>query len=225
MTARYGCLVAYTIAIGDILQPVLELPSFAHAFPWLTKDATICIFWLFLCLPLSCVRDISSLQFTSLFGVMALGYLVLAVAIHFGFDAAADWRDTVGEANWVNHASLTDAVSAMGILMFAFSCQVCGRLLLERAPRGHLLLACNQKAPAHPHARLAAGQRARSLRRALGAHARADGTRLPSGLHHLHALLRRRRLRGVCRRTRIRPPAGLMSRLARCTYDGGHFFR
>ena len=119
---QYGTLVAYTVAIGDILQPIVELQSVAERFPWLTRDVVIVLFWSVLMLPLSFVERVSSLQCTSLFGVLALIYLVAAVATHFAIDAAVDPSGTLGRLRLV---SLTaDGVSASAIVMFAFTCQV-----------------------------------------------------------------------------------------------------
>jgi len=78
---QFGTLVAYTVAIGDILQPVVGMPAVRSRLPWLTHDVTILIFWALFMLPLSTVDKMSSLQFTSLFGVLALVYLVVAVAM------------------------------------------------------------------------------------------------------------------------------------------------
>ena len=74
------------------------------------------------CRPLSLVEKISALQFTSLFGVMALLYLVVAVAIHFAVDAAADSAATLGAVQLFQTSE--EAVSASAIVMFAFTCQV-----------------------------------------------------------------------------------------------------
>ncbi len=118
----FGCVVAYTLAVGDILEPFLHIGAVREHVPWLSKDLVMTFFWALIMLPLSFVEKMSALQFTSLFGTLSLGYLVLAVAIHFGFDAAADAAATVGEAKLFNPS--TSAISASSIVMFAFTCQV-----------------------------------------------------------------------------------------------------
>ena len=119
---QYGTLVAYTVAIGDILEPLTNLPAIHSHVPWLTRNTIIVLFWAVLMLPLSFVERISSLQFTSLFGVLALVYLVTAVLIHFLFDASLDPKHTVGAMS-LGHLS-EGAVSAAAIIMFAFTCQI-----------------------------------------------------------------------------------------------------
>ena len=134
---QYGTLVAYTVAIGDILEPLAQLPAVAKAMPWLRREYIITMFWAVIMLPLSFVERISALQFTSLFGVLALLYLVTAVAIHFAADAAIAPQQTVGQ---VRYATLSEgAVSAAAIIMFAFTCQVnvpsLYAALADRSPR------------------------------------------------------------------------------------------
>ncbi len=79
---QYGTLVAYTIAIGDILQPILELDSVRVAAPWLSRQLIMVGFWAVFMLPLSFVERMSDLQITSLLGQLSLLYLVLAVSAH-----------------------------------------------------------------------------------------------------------------------------------------------
>ena len=86
---QYGTLVAYTIAVGDVLSPLLALDAVRDAAPWLTRDLVMVFFWALFMLPLSFVTAISSLQITSLFGQLSLLYLVLAVAVHSALDVAA----------------------------------------------------------------------------------------------------------------------------------------
>mmetsp|Transcript_586 Transcript_586/g.1992 ORF Transcript_586/g.1992 Transcript_586/m.1992 type:complete len:508 (-) Transcript_586:3611-5134(-) len=119
---QFGTLVAYTVAIGDILQPLVRMPAIQSRLPWLTRDVSILVFWGALMLPLSMVDRMSSLQGTSLFGVLALVYLVVAVAIHFAVDASLDPSSNYRTAKLFQ--ATEDAVSATAILMFAFTCQV-----------------------------------------------------------------------------------------------------
>jgi len=120
---QLGTLIAYTIAVGDILEPLTTLPAVKHAVgAWLTRDVVIVGFWAVLMLPLSFVERISALQFTSLFGVLSLCYLVVAVAVHFAADAAVTPAKTFRAAALVKGS--VDAVSASAVILYAFTCQV-----------------------------------------------------------------------------------------------------
>ena len=80
----FGTCIAYTVAVGDIVDPFLS----STTPTWLTRKLVMVLFWAALMLPLSFVDKMSSLQCTSLFGILALAYLVLAVTIHFIVDAS-----------------------------------------------------------------------------------------------------------------------------------------
>ena len=123
---QFGTLVAYTVAIGDILEPLTEMPVIANACgSWLSRDVIIVTFWALIMLPLSFVERISSLQGTSLFGILALVYLVTAVTIHFMADVAVDPGHTLHKVHLAPKlAQLSSAASASAIIMFAFTCQV-----------------------------------------------------------------------------------------------------
>ena len=58
---QYGTLVAYTIAVGDVLQPLLGLDAVRSAMPWLTRELVMIFFWALFMLPLSFVTAISDL--------------------------------------------------------------------------------------------------------------------------------------------------------------------
>ena len=118
----FGTCIAYTIAVGDNLEPLLGLAWVKAHVPWLTRDVAMVVFWALFMLPLSFVSEMSSLQCTSLFGVLALGYLVLAVAIHFAVDCGYAPDRTIDAVRLANADKA--AVSATSIVMFAFTCQV-----------------------------------------------------------------------------------------------------
>ena len=44
---QYGTLIAYTVAIGDILHPLILMPYVQEHAPWLTRDLVIILFWAF----------------------------------------------------------------------------------------------------------------------------------------------------------------------------------
>ena len=128
----FGSCIAYTMAIGDILRPVMRLGSLVAAWPWLGgcfsstvyngEAMIIVLFWLLLMVPLSLVEKIASLQWSSLLGVVSLVYLVFSVTVH----ACWSWAKDVGHANQdVKWAALsTDTFPAMAIFIFAFTCQI-----------------------------------------------------------------------------------------------------
>ena len=78
----FGTVVAYTVAVGDILLPLIRMPAVKALAPWLDRSTAMCIVWGTIMLPLSLADNMSQLQCTSLFGVASLAYLVLSVVVH-----------------------------------------------------------------------------------------------------------------------------------------------
>lgn len=115
-----GCAVAYVIAIGDILEPVL-----LELFPktTLSTHVVLIIIWSTTMLPLSLFRRMESLQWASGIGVTSIGLLMTSVVIHF-------WQDRIDSNHEVAISSLCWPSSAKGVLLacpvviFGFSCQV-----------------------------------------------------------------------------------------------------
>ena len=125
----FGTVVAYTVTVGDILRPVIEMLPLAG---WVRacfsssmsvgQVAAILVFWGCLMLPLSLVDKMSALQCTSLFGVLSLMFLVLSVMAHASWSWAVDDGDENQDVKlW---APSLASFPAMSIIMFAFTCQV-----------------------------------------------------------------------------------------------------
>ena len=130
----FGSSVAYTVAVGDLLHPI--------TFMWLSRKGIICVAWLTVLLPLSFAERLEALQFASVFGVLAVVYLVLSVVAHallcafasgqlpslpdsdnaYGddLDGYFDPEETVAHY-WVWS---TSSFEALAVMMFAFTCQV-----------------------------------------------------------------------------------------------------
>lgn len=76
----FGTCVSYTIAIGDILSPITEVLQKKSDF---FNNYTVTItFWMLFMLPLSLLKKINHLRFTSFFGVVMIFYLVIVIVIY-----------------------------------------------------------------------------------------------------------------------------------------------
>ena len=69
----FGSVIAYTVAVGDLLEPLLLLKPVQHAAPWLDRRLVMCIFWASCMLPLSLVERLSALQVSAYCGLWAVG--------------------------------------------------------------------------------------------------------------------------------------------------------
>eukprot|EP00662_Eupelagonemidae_sp_cell21_P023261 gene23261-16870_t len=136
----------HCVAVGDILEPIRKLDGAPH---WLRAEGgrriVMGAFWLVFMLPLSLLRSVSSLQFSSFLGVAAILFLIFATVYHCSRKRFADDWDCDHIPH--NHEMLDDSgslldsslpctspveyvkfnvgtVSSLPLVMFAFSCQV-----------------------------------------------------------------------------------------------------
>uniref|UniRef100_H3GW21 Amino acid transporter transmembrane domain-containing protein n=1 Tax=Phytophthora ramorum TaxID=164328 RepID=H3GW21_PHYRM len=118
----FGISVAYLVTLGDIITPLGELcfgmqSIFAQRWVLMTLSCGTIM------LPLSLMKDISSLQFSSILGVLSIIFLVVAVAIRSIMYTSANGIPK--DISWTIDLSRgPDFMLSVPIVMFAFTCQV-----------------------------------------------------------------------------------------------------
>jgi amino acid permease len=118
----FGISVAYLVTLGDIITPLGELcfgmeSIFAQRWVLMTISCGTIM------LPLSMMKDISSLQFSSILGVLSIIFLVVAVAIRSIMYASTN--GIPDDISWTIDLSRgPDFMLSVPIVMFAFTCQV-----------------------------------------------------------------------------------------------------
>uniref|UniRef100_A0A7S1Q219 Amino acid transporter transmembrane domain-containing protein n=1 Tax=Neobodo designis TaxID=312471 RepID=A0A7S1Q219_NEODS len=113
----WGITISYVIAVGDIIHPLTK--NFEHGRDFFqNKRATTVVFWGCFMLPLSLLRDITSLRYPSLFALVTLMYLILSMVIFAGTDKSAVWSDNVKYANFN-----VKMLEALPVLFFSYCCQ------------------------------------------------------------------------------------------------------
>ncbi len=109
----FGALIGYLIIIGDILTPYINL-----MFPC-DRRLVMLFFGAFVCLPLSCLRRISLLRFTSLAALVFILYLVACI-VGWGISGMMDGfepdRVVLGSVD-------AQFLSVLPIIAFAYSFQ------------------------------------------------------------------------------------------------------
>jgi len=119
----FGTVVAYTVAIGDILEPVLAMRSVQrHLGHDVLKQHVLFVLWLVVMLPLSLAESLSAFEASSAFGVLSLLYLVLSVAYHAAADCSRNPQETIQQVELARFGP--SGLSSLAILLFAFTCQV-----------------------------------------------------------------------------------------------------
>eukprot|EP01064_Diplonema_japonicum_P019053 TRINITY_DN2775_c1_g1_i1.p1 TRINITY_DN2775_c1_g1~~TRINITY_DN2775_c1_g1_i1.p1 ORF type:complete len:515 (+),score=65.02 TRINITY_DN2775_c1_g1_i1:72-1616(+) len=126
----YGTAIAYVVAVGDILDPVRKLdmmPSFlSYKYG---RQLVMIIFWTFLMLPLSFLKSVNSLRFSSMLGVVSILILVAASIYHCSTNRFEDWSECGSDSgscdtdiSWVEFD--IGMVLTVPLIMLAYTCQV-----------------------------------------------------------------------------------------------------
>lgn len=115
----WGVTILYVRAMGDILKPLTEL---AGVPAWLQGEQgsriLTSMFWACFMMPLSLMKEINSLRYASLVGMVATVVLVTAITIHAGDDGAANAKKNLVYADWT-----VNMVLSLTTYCFSYCCQ------------------------------------------------------------------------------------------------------
>ncbi|KAH0594412.1 hypothetical protein MHUMG1_07762 [Metarhizium humberi] len=115
----FGVGVSYMIIIGDLMPGVmLGFNSRADHIPYLVDRHFWITAFMLLVIPLSFLRRLDSLKYTSLVALVSIGYLIVLVIYHFAVDPHAD-PSNVRVIKW---AGAVETLSALPIVVFAYTC-------------------------------------------------------------------------------------------------------
>ncbi|KAF1945589.1 hypothetical protein EJ02DRAFT_337954 [Clathrospora elynae] len=132
----FGVAVSYLIIIGDLM------PGVVHGFAPGAGDATFLVdrqFWItafmLIVIPLSFLRRLDSLKYTSVIALFSIAYLVILIVAHFiKGDTMAD-RGAIRVFQWAGPIS---ALAAFPVIVFAYTChQNMFSILNEIADNSH----------------------------------------------------------------------------------------
>ncbi|QUC18080.1 uncharacterized protein UV8b_02321 [Ustilaginoidea virens] len=115
----FGVGVSYMIIIGDLMPGVmLGFNGRADQIPYLVDRHFWITAFMLLVIPLSFLRRLDSLKYTSLVALVSIGYLIVLVIYHFAVDPHADSHN-IRVIKW---AGAVETLSALPIVVFAYTC-------------------------------------------------------------------------------------------------------
>lgn len=114
-TQCFGCAISYLVLIGDLMPTIVTNLSFLdpehHRTFWIVASAVICV-------PLSFLRNLDSLKYSSILGLVAIGYMSLLVVIHY---LVGDIPESLKGDLTLFPLSATNVFSTFSIVVFAFT--------------------------------------------------------------------------------------------------------
>lgn len=115
----FGVGVSYMIIIGDLMPGVaLGFNSAADRIPYLVDRHFWITAFMLLIIPLSFLKRLDSLKYTSLVALVSIGYLIILVIYHFSVDPHAS-PDNI---RVIQPAGVVATLSALPVVVFAYTC-------------------------------------------------------------------------------------------------------
>lgn len=115
----FGVGVSYMIIIGDLMPGVaLGFNSNADRIPYLVDRHFWITAFMLLVIPLSFLKRLDSLKYTSIVALVSIGYLIILVIYHFSVDPHAD-PSNIRVIQW---AGAVETLSALPVVVFAYTC-------------------------------------------------------------------------------------------------------
>lgn len=114
-TQCFGCAISYLVLIGDLMPSIVTTLSFVavehHRTFWILVSTVFCV-------PLSFSHNLDSLKYSSILGLVAIGYMALLVIIHY---IAGDIPEELKGDLILFPLSAKNVFSTFSIIVFAFT--------------------------------------------------------------------------------------------------------
>nr|POF22061.1 vacuolar amino acid transporter 5 [Quercus suber] len=124
----FGVGVSYLIIIGDLMPGVVQgfgdpgSAAFLLDRRLISRNRLIVI-------PLSFLRRLDSLKYTSMIALVSIAYLIVLVVYHF---ASGDTIPDRGEVDWVQWQGIVPTLASFPVIVFAYTCHQ----NVSKAPEG-----------------------------------------------------------------------------------------
>ncbi|KAF8463824.1 transmembrane amino acid transporter protein-domain-containing protein [Kalaharituber pfeilii] len=114
----FGVGISYLIIIGNLMPLVVQGFVADASGVWLERQFWITAFMLIV-IPLSFLRRLDSLKYTSFIALVSIGYLVIIVLAHF---LMGDTIQDRGEVHLIQWTSGIQALASFPVMVFAYTC-------------------------------------------------------------------------------------------------------
>lgn len=115
----FGVGVSYMIIIGDLMPGVMMgFNKHADSVPYLVDRHFWITAFMLLVIPLSFLRRLDSLKYTSVIALVSIGYLIVLVVYHFAVDPHAD----PSQIRVIEWGGAVSTLSTLPVVVFAYTC-------------------------------------------------------------------------------------------------------
>ncbi|MCJ1429224.1 hypothetical protein MMC29_007137, partial [Sticta canariensis] len=116
----FGVGISYLIIIGDLMPGVIQgFSEDAAGVGFLINRRFWVTGFMLIIMPLSFLRRLDSLKYTSVVALISIGYLVILVVAHF---VKGDTKEDRGEIRVVHWESAVATLSSIPVIVFGYTC-------------------------------------------------------------------------------------------------------
>lgn len=115
----FGVIVSYLIVIGDLMPKIVENVGFMKNDFFLNKNFWISFFMSGIIIPLSFLRKIDSLKYTSTISLFSIFYLQILIIYHYFFKNVTSVQP---DLEMFGPRSLKSTFSSLSLFVFSFTC-------------------------------------------------------------------------------------------------------
>ncbi|KAL3434005.1 transmembrane amino acid transporter protein-domain-containing protein [Aspergillus tetrazonus] len=115
----FGVGVSYLIIIGDLMPGVVQGFVGEAAYDFLVDRHFWVTAFMLIIIPLSYLRRLDSLKYTSIAALVSMAYLVILVVYHFIIGDTKEGRGPIRVIRW---AGAVPTLSSFPVIVFAFTC-------------------------------------------------------------------------------------------------------
>ncbi len=112
-----GVGVSYLVIVGDLMPQIVSYLGLSHEI-FMERNLWITLFMFLIAAPISYLRKMDSLKYTSFIALTSVGYLVIIVIYHF---ISGDTHELKGPVS-LKPLSIGEMLSAFPIFVFAYTC-------------------------------------------------------------------------------------------------------
>lgn len=115
----FGVGVSYLIIIGDLMPGVVRGFTDSPPAEYLVDRHFWVTVFMLVVIPLSFLRRLDSLKYTSVIALISIGYLVILVVYHFAKGDTMAERGNISLAHW---QGITPTLASFPVIVFAYTC-------------------------------------------------------------------------------------------------------
>lgn len=115
----FGVGVSYLVVIGDLMPKIMELLNVPEELLFMHRNFWITLFMFFIVTPLSYLKKLDSLKYTSIVALFSVVYLICLVIAHY---ATGDIPTPDKQVEVWGPISVKSTLAAFPIFVFAYTC-------------------------------------------------------------------------------------------------------